>query len=205
MRQISFLSKVSVEEGGMLSAVADQAHTWAAKTLTFWADIISVWHWLVLCNMSGYAGFLKQLDATTLKSLYSNTAGCAPLWTVKSLSLPGFNGYITCFQVVFQDILVSLVLTSSRTFTIDQLPVEECLWYSVFLHTSKMSSPSELALDEQSFNAFYLATFKYSNVWYSVLPSDATDFSGAFEMELVKFFHMTAVPGPRFTPVQERG
>ena len=68
-----------------------------------------------------------------------------------------------------------------------------------------MSSPSELALDEQSFNAFYLATFKYNSVWYSVLPRDATDFSEASEMELVKFFHMTAVPGPRFTSVQERG
>jgi len=44
----------------------------------------------------------------------------------------------------------------SRTLTTDQLPVEECLWYSIFLHVSKMSSPSELALDEQSFNAFYL-------------------------------------------------
>ena len=68
-----------------------------------------------------------------------------------------------------------------------------------------MSSPSELALDEQSFNAFYLATFKYNSVWNSVLPRDATDFSEASEMELVKFFHMTAVPGPRFTSVQERG
>lgn len=68
-----------------------------------------------------------------------------------------------------------------------------------------MSNPSELALDEQSFNAFYLEAFKYSSVWYSVLPRDATDFREASEMELVKFFHMMAVPGPRFTPVQERG
>ena len=90
--------------------------------------------------MSGYAGFLKLLDATTFKSLYANTAGGAPLWTVKSLSLPGFNGYITCLQVVFQNILVPLVLTSPWTLTTDQLPVEECLRYSVFLHASKMSS-----------------------------------------------------------------
>ena len=68
-----------------------------------------------------------------------------------------------------------------------------------------MSSLLELALDEQSFNAFYIATFKYSSVWYSVLPRDVTDFSEASKMELVKFFHMKAVPGPRFTPVQERG
>ena len=68
-----------------------------------------------------------------------------------------------------------------------------------------MSSPSELALDGQSFDAFYLATFKYSSVWYSVLPRDATNFSEASEMELVKFFNMTAVPSPIFTPVQERG
>ena len=135
-----------------------------------------------VCSMSGYAGFLKLLDATTFKSLYANTAGGAPLWTVMSLSLPGFNGYITCLQVVFQNILVPLVLTSSWTLTTDQLPVEECLWYSVFLHASKMSSPSELALDEQSFNAFYLATFKYNSVWYSVLPWDATDFSEVHEI-----------------------
>ena len=51
-----------------------------------------------------------------------------------------------------------------------------------------MSIPSELALDKQSFNAFYLAKFKYSSVWYSVLPRDATDFSEAFKMELVKSF-----------------
>ena len=51
-----------------------------------------------------------------------------------------------------------------------------------------MSSPSELALDEQSFNAFYLAKFKYSSVWHSVLPRDATDFSKSFKIELVKFF-----------------
>ena len=172
----------------MLSAVADQAYTWTAMTLAVRADIVSVWHWLVLCCMSGYAGFLKLLDATTFKSLYANTAGIAPLWTVMSLSLPGFNGYITCLQVVFQNILIPLVLTSSWTLTTDQLPVEQCLWYSVFLHASKMSSPSELALDEQSFNAFYLATFKYNSVWYSVLPRDATDFSEASEMELVKFF-----------------
>ena len=61
-----------------------------------------------------------------------------------------------------------------------------------------MSSPSELALDERSFNAFYLATFKYSSVWYSVLPIDATDFSLSSKMELVKCFYMTGVPGPRF-------
>ena len=51
-----------------------------------------------------------------------------------------------------------------------------------------MSSPSELALDEQSFNVFYLANFNYSSVWYSVLPRDATDFSEAFKMELVMYF-----------------
>jgi len=68
-----------------------------------------------------------------------------------------------------------------------------------------MSSPSELALDEQSFKAFYLATFKYSGVWYSVHRRDATDFSVASKMELVKFFHMPAVPGPRFTPAHEHG
>lgn len=73
--------------------------------------------------------------------------------------------------------------------TTDQLPVEECLWYSVFLHASKISSLSELALDEQSFNAFYLTTFKYSSVWYFALPRDAKDFSKAFKMELVKFLH----------------
>ena len=112
---------------------------------------------------------------------------CA-LWTVKSLSLPGFNGYITCLQVVFQNILLLFVPSSSRTLTTDKLPVEECLWYSVFLHASKMSSPSELALDEQSFNDLYLAKFKYSSVWYSVLPRDTTDLSEAFKMELVKFF-----------------
>ena len=33
-----------------------------------------------------------------------------------------------------------------------------------------------------------IATFKYSSVWYSVLPRDATIFSEASEMELVKFF-----------------
>ena len=84
-------------------------------------------------------------------------------------------------------------------------PAEECLWYSVFLHASEMSSPSELALDEHSFNAFYLATLKYSSVWYSVLPRDVTDFSEASKMELVRFFHMPAIPGPRFIPVQEHG
>ena len=152
--------------------------------------------------MSGYADFLKLLNATAFKSFYPNTASDASFWTVKSLPLPGFNGYITCLQVVFQNILVPFVLTSSWTLTTDQLPLEECLWYSVFLHASEMSSPSELALYEHSFNAFYLATFKYSSVWYSVLPRDTTDFSEASKMELVKFFRMAAVPGPRFTPVQ---
>ena len=75
----------------------------------------------------GLCGFPEAEHATTFKTLYANTAGGAPLWTVKSLSLPGFNGYVTCFQVVFQDILVPLVLTSSWTLTTDQLPVEECL------------------------------------------------------------------------------
>ena len=185
----------------MLSAVADQAYTPTAMTLAVYADIVSVWHWLVLCSMSGYAGILRLLDATAFKSFYGNTAGGAPLWTVKSLPLPGFNGYITCLQVVFQNVLVPFVLTSSRMLTTDQLPVEERLWYSVFLHARELSSPSELALDEQGFNAFYLATFKYSSVWYSVLPRDATDFSEASKMELVKFFHVPAVRGPRFTPV----
>ena len=64
----------------------------------------SVWHWWVLCSMSGYAGLLKLLDATALKSLYANAAGGAPFWTVNGLSLPGFNGYITWIQVVFQSI-----------------------------------------------------------------------------------------------------
>ena len=77
-----------------------------------WADIDSVRHWLVLCRMSGYVDFLKLLDAMAFKSLYANTAGSAPLWTVQSLSLSGFNGYITCLQVVFQNIVVSFVLTS---------------------------------------------------------------------------------------------
>ena len=86
-------------------------------------------------------------------------------------------------------LLVPFVLTSPWMLTTDQLPVEECLWYSVFLHASKMSSLSELALDDQSFNAFYLTTFKYSSVWYFVLPRDAKDFSEAFKMELVKFLH----------------
>ena len=64
-------------------------------TSAVWADIVSVWHWLVLCSMSGYAGLLRLLDATAFKSLHANTAGGAPLWTVEDLSLPGFNGYIT--------------------------------------------------------------------------------------------------------------
>ena len=169
----------------------DQAYTWTAMTSAVWADIVSVWHWLVLCSMSGYAGFLKLLDATAFKSLYANTAGrpgSAPLWAVTSLSLPGFNRYITCLQVVFQNILVPFVLTPSWTLTTDQLSVEESLWYSIFLHASKMSNPSELALDEQSFNAFYLATLKYSRIWYLILPRDGTDFSEASKMELVKFF-----------------
>ena len=68
-----------------------------------------------------------------------------------------------------------------------------------------MSNPSELALDDQSSNAFYLAALKYSSVWYSVLPRDATDFSEASEIELVNIFHMKVVPDPRFTYVQERG
>ena len=156
-------------------------------TLAVWADKVSVWHWLALFSMSGYAGFLKLLDATAFKSLYANTTGGAPLWTVKSLSLPGFNGYTTCLQVVFQNFLLLFVLTSSRTLTTDKLPVEECLWYSVFLHASVMSSLSELALDEQSFNDFYLAKFKYSSVWYSVLPRDATALSEAFKIELLLF------------------
>ena len=143
-------------------------------------DIVSVWHGLALCSMSGYAGFLKLLDATALKSLHVNTAGGAPLWT--GLSLPGFNGYITCLQLIFQNILVPFVLTSSRTLTTDQLPLEESHWFSVFLHTSKIPSPSELALDEQSFNALYLAAFKYSSVWYSLLPRDTTDVSLASKM-----------------------
>ena len=97
----------------MLSAVADQAYTQTAMTLAVEADIVSVWHWLVLCSMSGYADFRKLLDATAFKSFYPNTAGGAPLWTVKSLPLPGFSGYITCLQVVFQNILVPFMLTSS--------------------------------------------------------------------------------------------
>ena len=35
---------------------------------------------------------------------------------------------------------------------------------------------------------------------YLVLPRDE-----ASKMELAKVFHMPAVPGPRFTPVQEHG
>lgn len=169
-------------------------------TSAVWADIVSVCHWLVLCSVSGYAGLLKLLDATAFKSIHTNTAGGAPLWTVKGLSLPGLNGYITCLQVIFQNTLAPFVLTSSRTLTTDQLPLEESLWYSVFLHTSKMSSPSELARDEKSFNAF-----KHSSVWHSVLPRDTTYFSLASKMDLVKCFYMTAVPGARFTPVQKRG
>ena len=157
-------------------------------TLAVWAGKVNVWHWLDLCSMSSYAGFLKLLDATAFKSHYANTTGGAPLWTIKSFSLPGFSGYITCLQVVFQNIILLFVLSSSRTLTTDKFPIEECLWYSVFLHASEMSSPSELALDEQSFNDFYLAKFKYSSVWYSVLPRDTTDFSEALKMELVKFF-----------------
>ena len=98
----------------MLSAVTDQAYNYVNGNDigAGWADIDSVRHWLVLCRMLGYAGFLKLLDATAFKSFYANTAGSAPLWTVNSLSLSGFNGYITCLQVVFQNILVSFVLTA---------------------------------------------------------------------------------------------
>ena len=85
------------------------------------------------------------------------------------------------FRLYFKHSL-PFVLTSSRTLTTDKLPVEDCLWYSVFLHASKMSSPSELALDDQSFNDFYLSKFKYSSVWYSVLPRHATNFSEAFKI-----------------------
>jgi len=89
--------------------------------------------------------------------------------------------------------------------TTNQLPVQECLWYSILLHAGKMSNPSELALDEQSFNTFYLATFKYRSVWYSVLPRDATDFSEASKMELIKFFSHDHGTGPSFTPAQKHG
>ena len=106
-------------------------------------------------------------------------------------------GISHAFRFYF-NFFLPFVLTSSTTLTTDKLPVEECLWYSVFLHASKMSSPSKLAFDEQSFSAFYLVNFKYSSVWYSVLPRDAIYFLEAFKMGLVKhFFQMTAVPGPR--------
>ena len=62
--------------------------------------------------MSGYVGFLKLLDVTAFNSFYASTADGAPLSTVNNLSLPGFNGYITCLQVVFQNILVAFALTS---------------------------------------------------------------------------------------------
>jgi len=62
--------------------------------------------------MSGYAGFLKLLEVTAFKSFYASMAGGAPLSTVKNLSLPCFNGHITCLQAVFQNILVAFALTS---------------------------------------------------------------------------------------------
>jgi len=152
--------------------------------------------WLRFQTLKLHSCVTRATDSkSTLLLMWAcNTAGSAWLWMVKSLFLaPRFQWVITCLQVAFQNIFVTCVLTSS------QLPVEKCLWYSVFLHASKMSSPSELSLDEHSFNAFYLATFKYSSVWYSVLLRDATDFSEASKIELVKFFHMTTAPGPRFT------
>ena len=33
-----------------------------------------------------------------------------------------------------------------------------------------------------------IPNLKYSSVWYSVLPRDATDVSEAFKMDLVRFF-----------------
>ena len=55
----------------MLSAVTDQAYNYVNGNDigAGWADIDSVRHWLVLCRMLGYAGFLKLLDTTAFKSL----------------------------------------------------------------------------------------------------------------------------------------
>ena len=79
----------------MLSAVADQ-------------DIVSVRHWLVLCSMSGYAGFLKLFYATAFKSLYANRQAVRHSGWLRACLSPVSVGISHAFRLYFETSLYFL-------------------------------------------------------------------------------------------------
>ena len=88
----------------MLSAVADQASTLTAMTLAVCPHIC-----LARVGFVQHVGLCRFPEAARCddvqNSLRQHSRQCA--------TLNGFNGYVTCFQIVLQDIPVPLVLTCS--------------------------------------------------------------------------------------------
>ena len=147
--------------------------------------------------MSGYAGFLKLLDATAFKSLYANTTGGAPLWTVKSVS--------PRFQKVYH-MPSGCILKHCCTFCADLLenadhrqaprrrvPLIFCLSsmrvrcpaHRSWPLMSKASMPS---ISQRS------STGVFGILSFQEMPQT---FRRHLRWNRSSLFHMTAVPGPR--------
>ena len=110
-RQISFLSEALVEEGGMLSAVAEQAYTWTAMALAVWADIVFGTGWFcAACRAMrvSWSCSMRQrsnLSTPTRQAVrHSGQLGAC---------LSQVSMGISCLQVVFQNKKKSKTLSNT--------------------------------------------------------------------------------------------
>ena len=106
--------------------VTKQSNLRTAVALAVWADKGPAWQWLVnSTGMTSKPAFLELVDAVTFKDLHSVATCCPPLSTAKCLPLPSASWYVARLKTRFQNILVSLVLASSRAMAVNQFAIEQ--------------------------------------------------------------------------------
>ena len=106
--------------------------------------------------MSFSPPFKIYLLSLPFNSLNSIMNFLSPSGLIASFSLPRVSINVSRIQVTYKNIPVPQFLTSSHSLSFSQVCIHHCFWKSVVRHPHDMTSPSQLALHQNSFNTLHL-------------------------------------------------
>ena len=147
--------------------VASQPKGWGTYVVVYWAWNASCWDrsWgssvsVVTCNCKAMAMVLLEVGAClSYQGLPYRFA-----WS-RGLKLFGLNFFPLDIElhIVLVPLLWAIILAAARC----QMPIEQLLWYSSFIHVSHVARPMKLSLDYLSFMLTKPALLRIS--WFVIL------------------------------------
>ena len=86
-----------------------------------------------------------------------------------------------------------------------KLSIQKLTGHAIVVHPDDMCHPSQLGLDEYSFNAGTPCTVQDLEICDTVIPSDVKYGTEGTYVEILQLFEMPAVQSPSLASIQERG